>query len=938
VTALVGAAITALLLGVGAGWWARHFRAAESPRRSEDQFALAIAGSNAGIFDWDLASDRVFLSRRAQELIGLEVSDARRSRREWLALIRNHPDDTARLRDSIRAHIAGQTPAYDVESRVMLPGGPRWFRQRGIALRDASGKAIRMAGSIEDIGDRKAAEEELALRRQELQRLTESIADYLWSVEVGTDGTLSYRYFSPVVERITGRPPAYYVTDVQDRWFATIEPRDRAPVSDALRRILSAEADRVDTQYRIVRPDGTVRCLRDSMHATPLDDGRMLLDGVASDITEHKLASEALRESEARFRSLTELSSDWYWRQDETLTFNYLSSQAIDLTGYTGESSYGKKRWELLNMWPLSGSWDEHKATLAARQPFRDFECYRVGPDGTVRYLSMTGEPIFDAQGRFAGYHGIGRNITERKRIEEELRARQDMLDLAQKAAHAAAFEWHMGSSKGPARWSPELAAMLGLAPGAYDGTFDGWRKLVSSADLPVVDKAIAHPDENGDVAFEYRVTHVDGTLRWLQLKGRVSFDHGEPARLVGFMLDVTERHLAEEELRRLERQLRQAQRLEAMGTLAGGIAHDFNNILGAILGYGERALRDATAGSRLQRDLDSIMTAGERGRSLVEQILTFSRNSANELILVHVERVVHEALDHLAAKLPQSVVFEPILRGGPAAVRGNPTQVHQIVMNLVTNAVHAMPAGGTLRLLLEPARLSTQRIMTTGTVEPGDYVVLEVSDSGTGISPDIVDRIFDPFFTTKEVGIGTGLGLSLVHGIVAELGGAINVVSEAGTGSTFTVYLPRAGEATESDHGAAPDVPRGSGERVLVVDDEAPLMLIATETLQDYGYEAVGFTSSQAALAAFCDDPLAFDAIVTDERMPGMTGTALLRELRNRRATFPSILMSGYIGGPANAAEREVVPDEVLKKPLSGRDLAACVARVLQKFRTPEG
>ena len=882
--------------------------AQESLRRSEEQFALAIAGSNAGIFDWDLPADRVFLSHRAQQLLGLEAGDAWRPRREWLAMIRYHPDDVDRLRSHTRAHVVGQTPAYDIEFRVLLPGGAcRWFRQRGIAQRDASGKARRMAGSIEDIGDRKAAEEELLLRRQELQRLTESISDYLWSAEVGPDGAFAYRYFSPVVERITGRSPPYYLADGQDGWFDTIEPLDRPAVSAALQRILSGELDRLDAEYRILRPDGTIRWLRDSMHATRLGDGRMLLDGVASDITESRVATEALRDSEARFRSLTELSSDWYWRQDENLRFTYLSSQAIDLTGYTGESSYGKARWELVNMWPLSGSWAEHQAVLAAREPFRDLECYRVGPDGAVRYLSMTGAPIFDAQGRFTGYHGIGRNITERKRIEEELRARQDMLDLAQKAAHAAAFEWRMGTGQGPARWSPDLEAMLGLAPGSYDGSFESWKKLVVLADWPAVDEAIGRPDENGDVAFEYRVTDANGTLRWLQLKGRMSFDDdGEPTRLVGFMLDVN------------ERQLRQAQRLEAMGTLAGGIAHDFNNILGAILGYGEMALRDAAKGSRVQRDLDSIMTAGERGRSLVEQILTFSRSSANERIAVHMERVVREALGHLAARLPGNIAFMPILRAGNAAVRGDPTQVHQVVMNLVTNAIQAMPAGGTLRVLLEPVQLAVPRVTTTGTVRPGDYVVLDVVDSGIGIPTEIVDRIFDPFFTTKEVGIGTGLGLSLVHGIVGELGGMINVVSKPGAGSMFTVYLPRTGDAAESSEHEEPEVPHGNGERVMVVDDEEPLMLIATETLEDYGYQPVGFTSSVAALEALRSDPLAFDAVVSDERMPGRPGIA-------------TVLMSGYFGGAATAAGRDAVADEVLKKPLSGRELAASLARVLQ-------
>jgi CheY-like chemotaxis protein len=349
-------------------------------------------------------------------------------------------------------------------------------------------------------------------------------------------------------------------------------------------------------------------------------------------------------------------------------------------------------------------------------------------------------------------------------------------------------------------------------------------------------------------------------------------------------------------------------------------------------------ALRDAPKGSRLRRDLDNIMTAGERGRALVEQILTFSRSSVSERIAVHLEQVSREALDHLAARLPLDIDIASTLRAGRAAVLGDPTQVHQVLMNLATNAWQAMPSGGTVRVLLEPVHVDTPRLITTGTVEAGDHVVLEVADTGVGIAPDIVDRIFDPFFTTKEVGVGTGLGLSLVHSIVSDLGGAINVASTPGAGSVFTVYLPRAGDAEDVDdvdENDTPEVPRGSRERVLVVDDEEPLMRIAAQALEDFGYQPIGFTSSSAALEAFRSDPLGFDAVITDERMPGMTGSTLIHEVRSVRDRIPTMLMSGFIAGTLASKARETGADEVLRKPLSGRDLATSLARVLHRTRT---
>ncbi len=261
----------------------------------------------------------------------------------------------------------------------------------------------------------------------------------------------------------------------------------------------------------------------------------------------------------------------------------------------------------------------------------------------------------------------------------------------------------------------------------------------------------------------------------------------------------------------------------------------------------------------------------------------------------------------------------------------GDPTQVHQVIMNLATNAVQAMASGGVLRVSLEPLRLDAPHLVTTGKVSPGEFLVLKVIDSGGGIAAEILERIFDPFFTTKEVGVGTGLGLSLVYGIVAELGGAIDVASAAGKGSAFSVYLPRAGDAVEAQSEQT-QLPRGAGQRVLVVDDEELLVKLAIRTLEELGYAPVGFASSVAALQAFRADAAKFDAVVTDERMPGLTGSELIREVRALRPEIPVLLVGGYVGGQVTALALEAGADEVLKKPLLARELATSLARVLRR------
>jgi PAS domain S-box-containing protein len=1031
--------------------------AEEALRLSEKRYALAMEVADEGHFDWNVESDEFFASARALSVFGAPPEAKYRTRTELMAHVRYHPDDEQRLGNEWRTALDGSGVDHEFEYRILREAQePRWIRSRWKIFRDEAGRALRVIGVIADITERKQAVETLRVNESRFRTLVELNSGGFWE----QDENLRYKP-SAFAHDITG-----YATDDRvgkTRWELC---GDLTPLSQSWaehQADLAARRPFRDFEYRRLRPDGGIGYY--SASGAPIFDDRGRFKGyygVASDITDRKRAEEEVRESEARFRALTGISSDWYWRQDEGLRFTYLSEGVSERAGWPGDDYIGRLRWEVADIHLISCTWDEHKEVLAKRQPFRDLEYWRPGKDGRIVYSSISGAPIFDEQGRFKGYHGVGRNITERKRIEEELRSRQDMLELAQKSARAVAFEWSIGDDGlYRNRWSAELAAMYGLAPDDRDGSFERWKNLIHREDWPAVKAAIKHALRTGDVDTEYRVVHRDGAVHWLQAKGRMFFDAAhKPVRMLGFLHDVTERkrveealrqseeryalavagsnegifdwdlasdrvyvshraqelfglargelwrprhdwrhilsfhpddaprlhdaikahiegsaptydvefrlimplgvrwyrqrgialrdasgkayrvvgsigdvtekHLTEEELRKLERKLRLAQRLEAMGTLAGGIAHDFNNILGAILGYGEMAQRDAPKGSRLARDLDSIIVAGERGRALVDRVLAFSRSSVGERVSVHVEKVVREALDLVSAKLPPDVTLHAKLHAGRAAMLGDATQVHQVVMNLASNAIQAMPSGGTLRVSLRPVRLESARAPTIGILDPGEYLVLEVADTGTGIAPEILDRIFDPFFTTKEVGTGTGLGLSLVHGIVSEVGGAIDVASKAGGGSTFTVYLPRSGDADGPSQKEESLLPRGDGQRVLIVDDEEPLVKLAARTLEELGYVPVGFTSSTAALAAFRAEPQRFHAVITDERMPGLSGSALIREVRGINSRIPVVLMSGYIGGAVASGAREAGAEEVLKKPLSARDLATSLARVL--------
>jgi nitrogen-specific signal transduction histidine kinase/FixJ family two-component response regulator len=405
--------------------------------------------------------------------------------------------------------------------------------------------------------------------------------------------------------------------------------------------------------------------------------------------------------------------------------------------------------------------------------------------------------------------------------------------------------------------------------------------------------------------------------------------------RFVGSAIDITARKNAEAEKERLEIQLRQSQKMEAMGTLAGGIAHDFNNILGAILGYGELAQKAAPEGSVVHRYLEHVMHAGGRAKALVERILAFSRSGVGERGPINVQAVIEETLELLAASLTPGVRLDKRLQAGDAAIVGDATQLHQVAMNLCTNALQAMEHGGVLEVALDRADVAQDRRLSHGDLAPGAYVRLCVSDTGSGIPPQVLDRMFDPFFTTKGVGEGTGLGLSLVHGIVADLGGAIDVRTAVGRGTSFTIWLPVSGEAAAPMDEVDAELPRGDGQAVMVVDDEKPLVALAEELLAQLGYEPVGFSSSVAALQALREAPQRFDIVLTDETMPELVGTDLARETRRLRPDIPIVLMSGYSGLQLHERAREVGIREVLRKPLQSRDIAECLGRI---FRSRSG
>ncbi len=381
---------------------------------------------------------------------------------------------------------------------------------------------------------------------------------------------------------------------------------------------------------------------------------------------------------------------------------------------------------------------------------------------------------------------------------------------------------------------------------------------------------------------------------------------------------------------RALQRQRARASKLESLGTLASGVAHDFNNLLAGIVGFGEMARDAAPHGSDQARHLDKVLQAALRGKALVERILAFGRGGARTSTVFELEPVVEEVLTLISVNLRPGLVLERGFDATGARLRGDPNQAFEAVMNLCTNALQAMPGSGLLSVHLERVHVAAPRVLSHSALAPGDYLALRVSDQGGGITPHVMEHLFEPFFTTRGAQSGTGLGLAVVHGVVAEFGGAIDVRSTPGQGACFTLYFPECTEGGGTDGPGLQAIPGGAVRELLVVDDDPSLVALAAELLQDLGYSSTGFTDPRAALLALQAQPERFAAVITDEAMPLLTGTELTAALQAHAPGLPVLLLSGC--GGASLARRAAAAGvaRVLAKPLQRAELARALVDLL--------
>ena len=426
---------------------------------------------------------------------------------------------------------------------------------------------------------------------------------------------------------------------------------------------------------------------------------------------------------------------------------------------------------------------------------------------------------------------------------------------------------------------------------------------------------------------FQVDYTGKDGnTFPVLFRSWVINDEDGNPLRRLNLVRDISEQ-------KKVETQLRQAMKMEAVGTLAGGIAHDFNNILAAIMGYIELAQFDISEDNKARYSLDQVLKASHRAKKLVSHILAFSRQSGHEKKPLFMQHIVKETIELLRATLPSTISIKQNIHSKLISVNADPTQVHQILMNLGTNAYHAIgDEGGVIDITMEEYLVDDESDVDLSELDPGRYVRLSVQDNGSGMAPATLSKIFDPYFTTKEVGVGTGMGLSVVHGIIKSHGGAIYAESSPGAGSVFRLYFPVI-NAVEENNSNAVEMPLRGNERVLFVDDEDMLVGLISRMLEKLGYQVVAETNSLKALELYKANPESFDLIISDLTMPDLTGIQLARNIREISADIPIILCTGYCKQIGKSTLKEIGVDYLLFKPLAVKELALTMRKAIDNI-----
>ena len=866
-----------------------------------ERLELATHSAGIGIWDWNIQKDELVWDDRMQALYGLKSGDFSGVYEAWLNGL--HPDDRDNVNEVLMKAVRGEGE-YDTEFRVLWPdGSTHVIKANGHVLRDEEGQPLRMIGINYDITERKRSE-------SRFRRLVDSNAQgvMFWkgSGEI-TDGNDAFL-------RLIG----YSQEDLKS---GRINWRELTPqeYDEADHRALQEIAahgfcDPVEKEW--IRKDGTRVPVY--LTAARFEDAPDRGVTFALDLTDRKLAERAQRLSEERFSHAFEYAPNGMIiiaPNGKVITAN---RTMCDLLGYSLEEITRKGLEEITHPEDVPKELERVRSVFASEVNVYQIEKRYLHKDGHEIWAQVSSSLVRDAKHEPLYFIKQVQDITAMKRAYQQIEEQAALIDEASDAIISRDLEQRvMFWNKGAERlygWTAEEA----MGQNAKD------LLKLDPAKFIEADKALRETGHwNGELQKQSKAgIPLTINTRWTLLRGA----HGQPRSILTIDTDITER-------RKLEQQFLRAQRMESIGTLAGGIAHDLNNILAPIM-MSIDVLKSISDKPEAMEILETIRVSAKRGADIVRQVLSFARGVEGKKIEVQPKHILEDVENIVKNTFPKSVEVRTTIPRDTWTILGDPTQIHQILLNLCVNARDAMPNGGKLTLTVENFVLDNQYSVMSHEAKPGPYVQISVTDSGTGIPPQLLERIFEPFFTTKEVTKGTGLGLSTVMAIVKSHEGTINVYSELGKGTTFKVYLPALESSPEKRKVQTQRVslPRGNGETILVVDDEASILTITCQTLLAFGYRVLKAADGAEAVALYARHEHEVAVVLTDMMMPVLDGCALIHALKRINPAVKIIAASGLNAEGNVAKVTEAGVNHFLTKPYTAGTLLKTLQEIVNE------
>jgi PAS domain S-box-containing protein len=879
----------------------------------------------AGLGDWecDSAHHHMVWSEGLYRLLGVSRKDAPPNAETLGRLV--HPDDLAFVQEVKKAAAAGSR-RVDFEHRLIRPDGEvRHIHQITETVLDDQGRPVRESGTMQDITERKLTEEALRQSEERYRMMFERNPTPVW---VFDHATFAFLAVNDAAIALYGYSRKEFLR------MTVLEIRTSDVVPSSLERTVAAHAQSRApgrTQHR--KKDGTIFPVDILTHEIEFagQPARLVL---VVDMTETERAAAALRTSEARFRALSESAPLGIFECDAAGRVVYSNPALIALTGRPAGDSLGRG-WEE-NIHPedraaMSAGW----ARAAAEGSAWDKELRLLRPDGSVRWVHTLTAPGKDAEGRITGFVGTVEDITERRVTEVAMLESEERFKFVARAVSDVVWDWNLSANT--LWWNDGFLTTFGFVAGEIEPSVEAWTSRIHPDERSRVVDSIHRAIDAGTELWnaEYRFQRKDGSYAFVQDRGYIlRTAAGKAVRMVGGMRDLTEQ-------KKMEAQYLRALRMESIGTLAGGIAHDLNNVLTPIMMAIELLKLNLGNDPRRIKILDTIEVNSRRGADLVRQVLSFARGLYGQRVAIRLRPLINELKGIISETFPRNIRIVSDVPADLWPIAGDPTQIHQVLLNLAVNARDAMPHGGTLTLAAANLTIDAQYAGTsqgskTGRgqeAKAGPHVLLQVTDTGVGIPPEVRERIFEPFFTTKELGHGTGIGLATVHTIVKSHGGFLNVESEVGLGTTFKIFLPADPTLRADKPEPAPaELPRGRDELVLAVDDEFSIRDITKQTLEAFGYRVITANDGAEAVALYAKHVREIAVVLTDMMMPIMDGAATIQVLMRINPAVKIIAASGVDSGDTVAKATNAGVKHFLPKPYTAETLLKLLREVIDQ------